>query len=112
MPGIGYALFFPLFLVTATAISIYLYLTWRIERHLEKDHHEIWMSLGRPHLVLNNSIYTSKNLHRFLRSTDAMNLDDPALCIHVRHWRRLRIIVAVAFLLMMCALLTDLLQLG
>lgn len=109
MQGLGYVLFFPLFVVGIIAIVIYLYLSWGIERHLEKRHHATWVSLGCPHLIRNNSLLTSKNLHRFLRSLKPANCDDPELLARVKHWKRVRVGVAAIFLSMAAALAIDLL---
>jgi hypothetical protein len=108
MQGLGYVLFFPLFTLGAFAIVAYLYLTWSIERRLESRHHAIWTSLGRPHLVINNALRTSTNLHRFLRSLKAGEIDDQKLHVRIRYWRRMRAVVAAVFLAMAAALLLDL----
>jgi hypothetical protein len=109
MQGLGYVLFFPLFVIGMFAIGAYLYLSWSIERHLEKWHHATWVSLGCPNLIRNNSLLTSKNLHRFLRALNPADCDDPELFARVKQWRRSRVGVAAIFLSMAAALVLDVL---
>jgi hypothetical protein len=107
MQGLGYVLFFPLFMAGMIAIVTYLYLTRSIERYLERMHHSTWLDLGSPHLVFNNSLLTSKNLHRFLGSLKRTNCDDKELLAHVKRWKRARVTVVAIFLSMAAALLFE-----
>lgn len=109
MQGLGYVIFFPLFVTGMIAIAFYLYLTRSIERHLESRHHATWIDLGSPHLVFNNSLLTSKNLHRFLGSLKRTNCDDEVLLASVKRWRRVRVTVVTIFLSMAAVLLFEVL---
>ncbi len=60
----------------------------RFLRELRLRHADIWESLGRPTLIMNNSISNGLAVLRFLWRRDYESIDDPEF---VRLARRLRI---------------------
>jgi hypothetical protein len=70
------AMLFTFLMVSALgglALSVYL-------QHVLRRHHEqTWIALGRPSLVLNNTITNGFAVLRFLWRKDYLELDDPRL---------------------------------
>jgi len=107
MNGWGTALFFPSFILAIVLIAVYLFVTYRIERLLERSHPAVWHELGRPHLLSNNSISTNRRFIRFMKGGDCVCAGDEKFRALARSWQYLRRLVVIVFLLMAFFVLVD-----
>jgi len=90
---IGYLLIMGGFLGGLCSTLIYLVLVWRMERYIQRAHPDIWQNLGEPHLVLNNSIRSSRRMLTFLRTHEYEKVNDDGLDRHCSNIKKLRILV-------------------
>lgn len=107
MSGWGVVLFFPLFILLMILVFTYLFVTYRIERVLERDHQAVWHEIGRPHLLWNNSISTNSRFIQFMKHANGVYAEDERFRTLARSWKYLRRLAATVFLLMAFFLLAD-----
>lgn len=67
----------------------YLVSVWRLHKYIEKRQPALWVSLGRPHLITNNTPPIVAKFLRFLRRKDLSMLDDHELQSRVSVVRKL-----------------------
>lgn len=65
--------------VLICAVIIGLYLSHRVYKILENRHPEKYEAMGKPSLIMNNSISNNISFIKFLFKREWRELDDPAL---------------------------------
>jgi hypothetical protein len=65
------------FLILAFLLGICL--NYSILRLLKKNHPSIWNELGRPSMVLNNSIRNNFNMSKFIKTKEYLKTNDNKL---------------------------------
>ena len=90
------ALLLSLFITLVVAAVVGLGLQHRLLTRLRTHHVQTWEALGRPTLIINNSLTNSVAVLRFLWRREYRALDDSQL---VRLAGRLRVILVVYVLL-------------
>lgn len=60
-------------------IPIYLFALQSVNKYLECMHHSLWVDLGRPHILLNNSMVNSVRVIRFLIERQFLDVNDEVL---------------------------------
>jgi len=79
------------------SVSVYSFL-----RLLRQEHSTEWDRLGRPTLLMNNSIQNSVKFLRFLAKKDYLSLRDAELTNRAARTRRLLGVQLLLFLLALC----------
>lgn len=77
------------YLVQIFLIGIYLYKSYQLDKYLEKHHRNLWINLGSPNLIRNNSIRNGNRIIRFVLSKEWQSIGDPTLnriVVSVRNW--------------------------
>jgi len=77
--------------------AFYLLNWWRTERHLEHNHPQAWVQLGKPNLMTNNSMAMGLQISRWAKSKEWQQLHDPALNRLMAKRSSLRLAIVVAW---------------
>jgi|APSaa5957512535_1039671.scaffolds.fasta_scaffold43049_2 hypothetical protein len=101
--GVAATIFFITFIILFILVCIYLWMVWKIERMLEKQYQNVWLELGSPHLITNNSLRNNLKLIRFLRNKEYKKLEDRELTKKASFCYRLYVFLLIALLVMITA---------
>ncbi|HQT01342.1 MAG TPA: hypothetical protein PL023_13665 [Thiobacillus sp.] len=66
-------------LISFALVFVYLFMTHKLFVALERKHHEVWVSIGSPHLIKNNSLVNNFSFLRYLLSGGFFKLGDEVL---------------------------------
>ena len=72
-------IFFLLFVVLMVLAIVGIYLQHNFISLLKQTHHEKWEELGRPGLVMNNSVKNNIAIFNFLRKKEYLEISDHKL---------------------------------
>lgn len=93
------------FLVLIVSVIYYLYLVSKLFNLLKLNHYQAWVDLGKPSLVINNSISNSVSAAAFIRERRFENLGDDALNIIGNRARRLLVFARAFFYILLAFVL-------
>lgn len=65
-------------------VATYLYMVQKLFSALEARHHDVWVSIGSPHLIKNNSLINNFVFLRYLLGGGFFKLQDEALSRHAK----------------------------
>lgn len=85
------------FLAIFACIATYLFMTWKVERYLEKAHPDVWVQMGLPNLLRKNNLFDKGFFRKWILKKKYKELNDKSLTVIANLCRVFYVLSGVLF---------------